>query len=103
MITGELKSKIDGLWDIFWSGGVVNPLDVIEQMTYLMFIHDLDESDNLRAKEAAMLGLPYESVFAGEVQVGDRKNDGQQRKGSSSFSCRQVFVSFNPPSGRMNI
>ena len=92
MITGELKSKIDGLWDIFWSGGVVNPLDVIEQMTYLMFIHDLDDTDNLRAREAAMLGLPYQSVFAGEVQVGDRKIDGQQLKWS-------VFHDF--PAGKM--
>ena len=58
MVTGELKSKIDSLWEIFWTGGLTNPLDVIEQMTYLMFIHDLDDSDNLRAKEAAMLGLP---------------------------------------------
>lgn len=40
MITGELKNKIDGLWDIFASGGLVNPLEVIEQITYLMFIHD---------------------------------------------------------------
>ena len=53
MITGELKNKIDSLWDIFAAGGLVNPLDVIEQITYLMFIHDLDDSDNLRAKEAA--------------------------------------------------
>ena len=51
MITGELKNKIDSLWDIFAAGGLVNPLDVIEQITYLMFIHDLDDSDNLRAKE----------------------------------------------------
>ncbi|MBQ7646434.1 MAG: type I restriction-modification system subunit M N-terminal domain-containing protein, partial [Clostridia bacterium] len=68
MITGELKNKIDGLWEIFWTGGITNPLDVIEQMTYLMFIRDLDDSDNLRAKEAAMLGLTYQSVFSGEVQ-----------------------------------
>ena len=34
MITGELKNKIDGLWEIFWTGGLTNPLDVIEQMTY---------------------------------------------------------------------
>ena len=57
MITGELKNKIDSLWEIFWTGGLTNPLDVIEQMTYLMFIHDLDDSDNIRAKEAAMLGI----------------------------------------------
>ena len=55
MITGELKNRIDGLWDIFAAGGLVNPLDVIEQITYLMFIHDLDTTDNLRAKESAML------------------------------------------------
>ncbi len=92
MVTGELKNKIDGLWDIFAAGGLVNPLDVIEQITYLMFIHDLDDSDNLRAKESAMLGLPYKSIFAGEVQVGDRKVDGNQLKWS-------VFHDF--PAGRM--
>ena len=92
MVTGELKSKIDSLWEIFWTGGLTNPLDVIEQMTYLMFIHDLDESDNTHAKEAAMLGLPYKSIFAGEVQVGERTVDGVQLKWS-------VFHDF--PAGKM--
>ncbi len=92
MITGELKNKIDSLWEIFWTGGLANPLDVIEQITYLMFIHDLDDSDNLRAKESAMLGLPYKSVFADEVTIGDRKIDGSQLKWS-------VFHDF--PAGRM--
>ena len=92
MITGELKTKIDSLWDIFAAGGLVNPLDVIEQITYLMFIHDLDDTDNLRAKEAAMLGLPYQSIFADEVQIGDRTIDGQQLKWS-------VFHDF--PAGKM--
>ena len=82
MITGELKSKIDSLWEIFWTGGLTNPLDVIEQMTYLMFIHDLDESDNLRAREAAMLGIPFESIFAGKVRVNARSIDGNQLKWS---------------------
>ena len=82
MITGELKNKIDSIWEIFWTGGLTNPLDVIEQMTYLMFIHDLDGSDNLRAKEAAMLGLPYASIFADEVRIGDRTIAGNQLKWS---------------------
>ena len=82
MITGELKNKIDTLWDIFAAGGIVNPLDVIEQITYLMFIRDLDDADNLQAKEATMLGLPYQSIFTEEVQVGDRTIDGQQLKWS---------------------
>ena len=82
MVTGELKSKIDSLWEIFWTGGLTNPLDVIEQMTYLMFIRDLDDTDNVHAKESAMLGLPYKSIFAGEVQIGERKIDGSQLKWS---------------------
>ena len=82
MITGELKNKIDNLWDIFASGGLVNPLEVIEQITYLMFIHDLDDSDNTRAKESAMLGLPYQSIFSEEVKIGERTIDGSQLKWS---------------------
>ena len=94
MITGELKTKIDSLWDIFAAGGLVNPLDVIEQITYLMFIHDLDDSDNRRAKEAAMLGLPYQSIFADEVQIGERIVDGRQLKWSvfHDFPAAQMYA-----------
>ena len=92
MITGELKNKIDSLWDVFAAGGLTNPLDVIEQITYLMFIRDLDDSDNLRAKESAMLGLPYKSIFADKVTIGDRTIDGNQLKWS-------VFQDLN--AGRM--
>lgn len=74
MIIGELKNRIDGLWDIFAAGGLVNPLDVIEQITYLMFIHNLDTADNLRAKESAMLGLPFQSIFAEEVELAGGKS-----------------------------
>ena len=82
MITGELKNRIDSIWEIFWTGGLTNPLDVIEQMTYLMFIQDLDAADTLRAKESAMLGLPFESIFAEEVQIGSQTVDGTQLKWS---------------------
>ena len=69
MITGELKNKINALWEIFWTGGITNPLDVVEQMTYLMFIHDLDETDSRKAKESVMLGLPHQSIFAADSQL----------------------------------
>ncbi len=82
MVTGALKNKIDSMWDVFAAGGLSNPLEVIEQVTYLMFIHDLDSTDNTRAKESAMLGLPYQSIFAEKVQVGDRIIDGTQLKWS---------------------
>lgn len=92
MITGELKNKIDSLWDVFAAGGLVNPLDVIEQITYLMFVRDLDDTDNLRSKESAMLGLPFKSIFADEVTIGDRKVNGKQLKWS-------VFKDY--PAGQM--
>lgn len=56
MITGELKTKVDGIWDIFWSNGVSNPLTVIEQLTYLMFIKILDDNETRREKNAELLG-----------------------------------------------
>ena len=82
MITGELKNKIDALWDIFAAGGLVNPLEVIEQITYLMFIHDLDDADNKRAKDSEMLGLPYKSIFTDTVKIGEREISGTQLKWS---------------------
>lgn len=83
MITGELKIKIDNLWDIFYTGGLTNPLDVIEQITYLMFIRNLDDLDNVRSKDCVMLGLPYTSIFEGKYQVGNTIVDGKQFKWSS--------------------
>ncbi len=82
MITGELKNKINALWEIFWTGGITNPLDVVEQMTYLMFIRDLDETDSRRARECAMLGLTHRSIFSAEVRIGDRTVPGSQLKWS---------------------
>ena len=60
MITGELKSKVDGIWDTMWSGGISNPLSVIEQLTYLLFIKRLDELHTLKESKAARTGKPIE-------------------------------------------
>ncbi len=65
MITGTLKNKVDALWDIFYSGGISNPLKVIEQITYLMFIHDLGKYDEQKSKLSLQLGVPYKSIFDG--------------------------------------
>ena len=65
MITGEIKSRIDRIWDTMWSGGISNPLSVIEQLTYLLFIKRLDELHTLKENKAARLGKPLESpIFA---------------------------------------
>ena len=60
MITGELKSKIDSIWDTMWSGGISNPLSVIEQLTYLLFIKRLDELHTLKERMSARTGKPIE-------------------------------------------
>ena len=60
MITGELKSKVDRIWDTMWSGGISNPLSVIEQLTYLLFIKRLDELHTLKERKAARTGHPIE-------------------------------------------
>ena len=83
MITGELKNRIDSLWEVFWTGGLTNPLDVIEQITYLMFIRGLDDVDNVRRRDAAMVGVPYRSMFEGEFQMGSETVDGSAFKWST--------------------
>lgn len=60
MITGEIKSKVDRIWDTMWSGGISNPLSVIEQLTYLLFIKRLDELHTLKERKAARTGTPLE-------------------------------------------
>jgi type I restriction enzyme M protein len=56
MITGTLRSSVDKLWEAIWTGGVRNPLTVIEQITYLLFLRRLDENQILKEKQAAKLG-----------------------------------------------
>lgn len=60
MITGELRSKIDKVWEAFWTGGLSNPITVIEQMTYLLFIRRLDELQEQKEKKASFLKKPID-------------------------------------------
>ena len=60
MITGELRSKVDRIWNTMWSGGISNPLSVIEQLTYLLFIKGLDELHTRKERKAARTGNPIE-------------------------------------------
>ena len=68
MITGELRNKVDKIWETFWTGGITNPLDVIEQFTYLLFIKQLDDVETTKENEANFLGITYDSMFPGECQ-----------------------------------
>ena len=62
----ELKSKIDQLWNKFWSGGISNPLTAIEQITYLLFMKRLDELDQKKEADAEFTGEKYTSKFEGK-------------------------------------
>ena len=60
MITGAIKSQVDKVWDAFWSGGISNPLEVIEQITYLLFLRRLDDMQVLEENKATRLKKPLE-------------------------------------------
>lgn len=68
MITGELRSKIDKIWETFWTGGITNPLEVIEQFTYLLFIKGLDEIETTKEAEASILGIDFDRTFSEDKQ-----------------------------------
>ena len=56
MITGEIKNKIDSIWDAFWTGGITNPMNVLEQMTYLFFMKMLDDAQLQKEETASIFG-----------------------------------------------
>lgn len=60
MITGEIKNQVDRVWDAFWAGGISNPLEVIEQITYLLFLRRLDDLQALEENKASSLRKPIE-------------------------------------------
>lgn len=69
MLTQTLKSKIDSLWDKFWSGGIANPLTAVEQISYLIFMRRLDAVDRKRQEDAEWLKKPYQSLFKGKEDL----------------------------------
>ncbi len=91
MLTGEIRRQIDSIWDDFWSGGVSNPLSVIEQITYLLFIKRLDELQTVEERKAATLKIPLERRIFPE---------GKDKKGPEGRPYRDfrwsVFKSFEP-------
>ncbi|MBE9044306.1 SAM-dependent DNA methyltransferase [Pleurocapsales cyanobacterium LEGE 10410] len=69
MITGEIKSKVDKLWTTFWNNGISNPLSVIEQISYLLFIKRLDDLELAKERKAQRLGKPVKNpIFSAEQQ-----------------------------------
>jgi len=68
MLTGDIRSQVDRIWDTFWTGGISNPLEVIEQLTYLLFIKRLDELHTRRESKANRTGQPIEKPIFSKKQ-----------------------------------
>ena len=68
MLTGELRSQIDSVWNAFWSGGIANPMEVLEQITYLLFIRRLDDAHTLEESMATILKQPMKNRVFPEGQ-----------------------------------
>ena len=85
MITGDLKSKIDAVWNDFWSGGISNPLEVMEQLTYLLFVKALDERQTLAANKANRTGQPIDDVIFPEGE--QFKPEGLVAKAGPTPTC----------------
>lgn len=64
----EIQSKIDKVWEIFWTGGITNPITVIEQITYLLFMKDLDDKETRKEKDSQLLGISFDRIFDDEHQ-----------------------------------
>jgi type I restriction enzyme M protein len=88
MLTGEIRSQIDAIWNSFWSGGISNPMEVMEQITYLLFLRRLDDLHTLEEKKSVRLGKPMERRTFPE---------GQDAKGRDFNDLRwSHFKNFSP-------
>ncbi len=96
-INPELKSKIDQLWNKFWSGGISNPLTAIEQITYLLFMKRLDELDQKKQADAEWTGEPYTSKFGGtwippEYRAKAREDDTQKETAKRQADAKMYEI-----------
>lgn len=92
MITGELKAQVDKIWESFWTGGVSNPLTVIEQFTYLLFIRRLDEIQLLEEKKAAMIKKPVANTIFSEEQAELRWSSFKNKEPQAMFDLFTKLV-----------
>ena len=93
MITGGIRSQIDRIWDAFWSGGISNPLEVIEQITYLLFLRRLDDMYTLEENKANQLKKPIERwIFPEGKDVRGRSYEHFRWSRFKHFAPREMFT-----------
>lgn len=92
VITGEIRSKVDSVWNAFWSGGISNPLEVIEQITYLLFLRRLDDLQTLAERKALITGGPIENPMFLPGQQHLRWSKLREKSPSEMFTTMQTQV-----------
>lgn len=93
MLTGEIRNKIDTIWNAFWSGGISNPLEVIEQITYLLFLRRLDELHTLEELKATRLKKPIEKrIFPTGKDKKKRSYEDYRWSRFKNFEARELYT-----------
>jgi len=93
MITGEIRNQIDRVWDAFWSGGISNPLEVIEQITYLLFLRRLDDLQQLAENKAARTGKAIEKpAFPKGKDARGRRYEDLRWSRFKHFEAKEMFA-----------
>lgn len=95
MITGEIKSQVDKVWNAFWTGGISNPLEVIEQITYLLFLKRLDENQTRAENKFNRTGKPVENpVFPVGLDEKGRSYQDFRWSKFKNFSRDEMYTVF---------
>jgi type I restriction enzyme M protein len=93
MLTGEIRNQIDRIWDDFWSGGISNPLEVIEQITYLLFLKRLDELHTAEELKATRTKRPIErAVFPKGKDKQGTPYEHYRWKNFKNFEAREMYA-----------
>jgi type I restriction enzyme M protein len=96
VLTNDIRNQIDRIWDAFWSGGISNPLEVIEQITYLLFIKRLDDLHTLEENKSARLKKPMERrVFPGGQDSKGRSYEDFRWSRFKHFEAKEMFAVVN--------
>ena len=96
MITGNIRSQIDALWNAFWTGGISNPLEVIEQITYLLFLKRLDDLHTLEENKSSRLKKPMEHrVFPEGNDPKGRPYEDCRWSRFNHFEAKEMFAVVN--------
>jgi type I restriction enzyme M protein len=93
MLTGDIRSKVDALWNAFWSGGIANPIEIIEQITYLLFLKRLDDLETLEESKSARLKQPMaRRIFPEGADARGRATEDMRWSRFKHFAPAEMFT-----------